>query len=106
MKAKEFLDLVRDVSGAEPHKRERGADEVPDRLSAYSPVEAAALATLLAAAAACEKSPSALEAQLHAILEMTSTGHVEGSHLTHLREIHLEELPEELRGYVTDLLEG
>ncbi|WP_406172603.1 hypothetical protein [Streptomyces sp. NBC_00996] len=106
MSPREFLDLIRKVMDAEPRQRERGADEVTDHLSAYSAAEAAALATILSATASCEKGHEALEAQLHAILELTSTGHVNLGHISRLSEINLKELPIPLREYVTDLLEG
>ncbi|MFF2407196.1 hypothetical protein [Streptomyces sp. NPDC058092] len=76
--------------------RERAADEVADRLSTYSPAQASALATLLSAAAASEKESSALEAELHAILELMSTGHVSLDHISQLREIRLGEVTPEL----------
>jgi len=86
--------------------RERAADEVTDRIGAYTPPQASALATLLAAAAVSEKESSALEAELHAIVELTSTGHVDVPHIAALREIDLGDLPPQLRDYVSDLLEG
>ncbi|OXY94011.1 hypothetical protein [Streptomyces diastatochromogenes] len=105
MKSLEFIDMVRKVLDAEPAVRERAADEVTDRLSAYSPAQASALATLLSAAAASEEDNSALESELHAILELMSTGHVIMGHVAPLREIRLGELQPELREYVSDLLE-
>ncbi|MFF0000144.1 hypothetical protein [Streptomyces avermitilis] len=105
MESREFVHLVRDVLDAEPDVRERAADEVTDRLSAYSPAHASALATLLSAAAVCEKEAVVLEADLHAILELMSTGYVMRDHVSPLFEIRLEELPPTLREYVTDLLE-
>ncbi|MCZ0989322.1 hypothetical protein O1M54_33380 [Streptomyces diastatochromogenes] len=89
MKSLEFIDMVRKVLDAEPAVRERAADEVTDRLSAYSPAQASALATLLSAAAASEEDNSALESELHAILELMSTGHVIMGHVAPLREIRL-----------------
>lgn len=103
--ADEFFALIRKVTDVRPRVREHGADESTDLLSSYSPADSAALATVLSVAAACEKDHAALEAQLHAILELTSTGHVVTSHISHLRAINLEELPTSLREYVTDLLE-
>ncbi|MFC9243522.1 hypothetical protein ACFT7S_05550 [Streptomyces sp. NPDC057136] len=94
------------VLDTEPATRERAADEVADHLSAYSPAQASSLATLLAAAAASEKENSALEAELHAILELVSTGHVGLNHVAQLREIRLGELSPQIQGYVTDLLES
>ncbi|MFE3899123.1 hypothetical protein ACFXPY_01850 [Streptomyces sp. NPDC059153] len=106
MESREFVNVARKVLDATSGVRERAADEVTDRLSAYSPDQASALATLLSAAAASEKENSALEAELHAILELMSTGHVGLDHVSQLREIRLGELPPELREYITDLLES
>ncbi|MEU0119233.1 hypothetical protein ABZ137_37525 [Streptomyces bobili] len=62
-------------------------------------------ATLLAATAASEEEDSATEAELHAIIELTSTGHVGLDDLSPLREINLADLPPQTRDYVSDLLE-
>ncbi|MFE7352671.1 hypothetical protein ACFU8Q_05600 [Streptomyces sp. NPDC057543] len=105
MESREFINIARKVLDAASGARERAADEVTDQLSTYSPAQASALATLLSATAASEKESSALEAELHAILELMSTGHVGLDHVSQLREIRLGEVTPELRGYVTDLLE-
>jgi hypothetical protein len=105
MDASNFLSLIRNITNTESRARERGADETTDWLSSYTATDAVALATILAAAAASEKDFPPLESQLHAILELMSTGHVQLAHISHLREIDLQELPAELRGYVKDLLE-
>ncbi|MFF9062410.1 hypothetical protein ACF09K_27515 [Streptomyces sp. NPDC014882] len=76
-----------------------------DHLGAWTPAQASALATLLAAAAVSEGSNAALEAELHALVELASTGHVGLGTLSPLREIPLAGLPPQLRGYVDDLLE-
>lgn len=104
--ADEFFALIRKITNASSRVREHGADESTDLLDSYSPADSAALATVLSAAAACEKDHAALEAQLHAIVELTSTGHVTTCHISHLKAIDLEELPTSLREYVSDLLEG
>ncbi|MFD5792858.1 hypothetical protein ACFWIO_04825 [Streptomyces diastatochromogenes] len=106
MESREFIEMARKVVDVEPRTRERGADEITDRLSAYSPSQASALATLLSAAAASEGEVSALESQLHAILELTSTGHVDLNHISQLHDIRLQDLPSQLREYVTDLLDS
>ncbi|MFE4216710.1 hypothetical protein ACFVDT_19760 [Streptomyces sp. NPDC057699] len=106
MEPREFIDVARKVLNAESVVRERAADEVTDHLSAYLPAQASSLATLLAAAAAFEKENSALEAELHAILELMSTGHVSVDHVAQLREIRIGELTPELREYINDLLES
>ncbi|MEV5317986.1 hypothetical protein AB0K92_10040 [Streptomyces sp. NPDC052687] len=97
---------MRTILESDARTRERTADEVTDRIGAYTPAQASALATLLAAAAVSEKDSSALEAELHAIVELTSTGHVDVHHIAALREIDLGDLPPQLRDYVGDLLEG
>jgi hypothetical protein len=106
MEPAEFLAVVRALTDGDSRVRERSADEVTDRLSSYGPAEASALATTLAAAAATEEDPAALEAQLHAILELTSTGHVLPVHVQSLRRIDVQELSAGLRDYVVDLFEA
>ncbi|MER7495353.1 hypothetical protein ABT033_22445 [Streptomyces pharetrae] len=98
--------MARNLLATDAGTRERAAGEITDRLNAYSAGQASALATLLAAAAAVETEHSALEAQLHAILELASTGHVTVGHVAQLREIDPGKLPPELAAYVVDLLEG
>jgi hypothetical protein len=105
MDVSHFLNLIRNITNTEPRVRERGADETTDWLSSYTATDAATLATILAATAASEKDFAPLESQLHAILELMSTGHVQVAHISHLREIDLQALPAELREYVNDLLE-
>lgn len=106
LKSHDFIGIARMISEADAQARERAADEVTDHLGAYTPAQASALATLLAATAVCEKENSALEAELHALIELTSTGHVGLEHIAPLREIVLADLPPQLRDYVSDLLEG
>ncbi|WP_413757466.1 hypothetical protein [Streptomyces sp. MMBL 11-3] len=105
MKSVEFVRFIRCVVQEDVGLRKRAADEVTDWVSAYSEAEAVTLATLLSATAALETDVSALEAQLHAILELTSTGHVRVEHLGHLREIDRSTLPASLGEFVTDLLD-
>ncbi|MET7691440.1 hypothetical protein ABZT06_26250 [Streptomyces sp. NPDC005483] len=104
--AREFVAMTREILDPESVARERAADEVTDLLSSYSSTQVSTLATLLSAVAACEKGNSALEAELHAILELMSTGHVAFGHVAQLQDIRLKELSPELREYVTDLLDG
>ncbi|KJK39615.1 hypothetical protein UK15_11335 [Streptomyces variegatus] len=94
------------ISEADAQARERAADEVTDHLGAYTPVQASTLATLLAATAVCESENAALEAELHAVIALTSTGHVDLEHIAPLQELVLADLPPQLREYVSDLLEG
>ncbi|MCX4813388.1 hypothetical protein OG601_22600 [Streptomyces sp. NBC_01239] len=104
MNADQLLGLLRQIiDPGDPAVRERAADELTDWTRSYSAAETITLATVLSATAARETSHLALEAQLHALLELTSTGHVEVAHMAHLREIDLAELPAELRGYLADL---
>jgi hypothetical protein len=104
MESREFIDMARNILDADSLTRERAVDEVADRLNSYSPAQVSTLATLLSGVAVSEKRSSTLEATLHAILELMSTGHVTLDHLAQLREIQLGQLSPELRGYVTDLL--
>ncbi|WP_458243325.1 hypothetical protein [Streptomyces sp. MAI_2237] len=105
MNATDLLDLVRKITDTEPRVRERGADEATDWVSAYTAAEAGATATVLAVTAAAETDHAALEAQLHAILEIMSSGHVQGSHISQIRDIDLQDLPTQIREYISDLLE-
>ncbi|MCF3960432.1 hypothetical protein [Streptomyces fuscigenes] len=106
MRSHEFLAILRMLLDADPKVREGVADEITDRLSSYAPAQASALATLLAATAVAEKDAAALEAELHAILELASTGHVAVEHISSLEELNRDELLPELREYVEDLLSG
>lgn len=106
MDSKDFLKVVRKIVDVEARVRERGADEATDLLGAYSASDATALATVLAATATAENDHRVLESQLHAILELSSTGHVRVTDIAHLREIDTTQLPTGLREYIDDLLEG
>ncbi|MET8568620.1 hypothetical protein [Streptomyces sp. NPDC004783] len=106
MKSHDFIGVARTILVADARERERAADEVTDHVGAYTAAQVSALATLLAATAACETETSALEAELNALIEISSTGHVGLDHLSPLREIVLGDLPPQLRDYVGDLLEG
>ncbi|MGV9558528.1 hypothetical protein [Streptomyces sp. NPDC003401] len=106
LKSREFIEIARMLLEGDPHVRERAADEVTDHLGAYAPAQASALATLLAATAVSEEASAALEAELHALVELASTGHVGLDTLFPLREIPLAGLPPQLQDYVGDLLEG
>ncbi|MFE9678984.1 hypothetical protein ACFYO5_33550 [Streptomyces sp. NPDC006259] len=105
LKSHEFIKIARKVLEGDAKVRERAADEVTDHPGAYTPAQASALATLLAATAAEEVEDSAMEAELHAIVELTATGHVRLDDLSPLREINLDDLPPQIREYVSDLLE-
>ncbi|MFE1951974.1 hypothetical protein ACFW9D_16060 [Streptomyces sp. NPDC059524] len=105
MESPHLAALLRDITSARPEERALSADRVTDRISACTPEEAATLATALAACAAEEEDLTALESQLHAILELTSTGYVRQRHLARLGGLRSRELPEELLGYLHDLLE-
>lgn len=106
LKSQEFISTARMVLSVDAQVRERAADEVTDHVGAYTSAQASALAALLAAAAADEEEDDALEAELHAILELMSTGHVGPDCVSPLQEISLTELAPQLREYVSDLLEG
>ncbi|MEZ0161334.1 hypothetical protein [Streptomyces griseorubens] len=98
--------MARMILEVDAQARERAADEVSDHVGSYTSAQASALATLLAATAASEEENSAREAELHALIELASTGYVDLDHLSPLREIVLGDLPPQLRDYVSDLLEG
>jgi hypothetical protein len=97
--------MARAVLATDPRDRTRAADEVTDLLRSYAPIQAASPATLLASLAATEEDDTALESELHALLELTSTGHIELVHLAPLRERDVTTTAPQLREYVTALLE-
>lgn len=105
IEVQEFINIARTILEDDARARERAADEVTDHVTVYTPAQASALATLLAAAAVSEKENAALEAELHALLALMSTGHVRSDDVSPLHEITLDDLPPQLRGYVSDLLE-
>lgn len=94
------------ITSADSRTREMGADQASDWVNSYTSCETRTLATVLSVSAANEERTSALESQLHAILELTSTGFVELEHIAHLKEISQDQLPAELSEYVDDLLGG
>ncbi|MFF9275392.1 hypothetical protein [Streptomyces griseosporeus] len=106
MRAESLMRLIRLITHTDPRLREKGADEATDWLSAYSAEEAATLATILSIAAARESDLEALESELHAVLELETTGHVGSAHLGYLAEIDRSTLPIPLRPYITDILGG
>jgi hypothetical protein len=106
LKSHDFISMARMILEVDARARERAADEVSDHVGSYTSAQASALATLLAATAASEKENSAREAELHALIELASTGYVDLDHLSSLREIVLGDLPPQLRDHVSDLLEG
>ncbi|MGV9558532.1 hypothetical protein [Streptomyces sp. NPDC003401] len=57
-------------------------------------------------AVASEGRNASLEAESHALVDLTSTGHVGLDTLFPLREIPLAGLPPQLQDYVSDLPEG
>ncbi|MFM9610869.1 hypothetical protein ACKI18_19415 [Streptomyces niveiscabiei] len=106
MKSREFLRLLRGSVDADSTVRMQVADEITDLLSAYSLEEVVALAVTLSAAAAAEENPEVLESQLHAILELATTGYVDVGCVSYLREIDPVGLPGEIKEYIADLLAG
>ncbi|MEV5613640.1 hypothetical protein [Streptomyces sp. NPDC052225] len=99
------MKLIQQITATTPNARSLGADQATDWISSYLPAEASTLATILSVSAAQETETSVLEAQLHAILELTSTGHVKAENITYLEEVSRESLPAELDEYLQDLLE-
>lgn len=106
MQSREFVSMVRKILDSEAAVRERAADEVADQLNSYSPAQVSTLATLLSSIASLEADHSTLEAELHAIIGLTSTGHVALDHVEQLREIQLAKVSPQLQEYVIDLLDG
>ncbi|MHB9857886.1 hypothetical protein [Streptomyces sp. YIM S03343] len=100
-----LLDLTRQLLDPEPAIRERGADVVTGMIRSYSAAEVNMLATLLSLCACREQHRDTLEAQLHALFELGSSGFLQPEALSRLREIDVHGLPNDLRAYVADLLE-
>jgi hypothetical protein len=100
------MELVRQVTAQDPRQRELGADRVPDWLGSYSRNDATVLAGLLSLSAACEVDHAALEAQLHALLELGSRGFTDQENISRIRDIDHDQLSENLLEYVNDLLES
>ncbi|MFJ3336707.1 hypothetical protein [Streptomyces sp. NPDC086766] len=100
-----MIELLRLIAHVDPKCREEGADRAADWAAGLPRSEATTLATVLAASAACEEDLGALEAQLHAILEISSTGQVNVENLQYLQQIDRTAVTEEIRQYVADLLE-
>lgn len=98
-------ELLRGIASDEPSERTLTADQVTDLLRSYTASDVAALAGALTACAVGEEDLTALEAQLHALLQLSTTGHLRQHHLWRLEELHSRELPADLREYLHDLLE-
>ncbi|MFI7010864.1 hypothetical protein [Streptomyces sp. NPDC050145] len=105
MESRQLVALLREIVAANPRTRALGADRVTDLIRAYQPGEVTTLVTALAAGAAEERDLVALEAQLHAIFELTFTGQVRRAHLAHLEQLRTRDLPAELHDYLRDLLD-
>ncbi|MBZ4323594.1 hypothetical protein [Streptomyces huiliensis] len=82
-----------------------GADQATDWVGAYSVGDGEALVGVLIVCAVSETDWGALEAQLHGLLELGAGGFTHPENLGRLREIAPGKLPQELRGYLDDLLE-
>lgn len=106
MRPDEFIGIARNILDSASTVRERAIDEAVDSVRSYSPAQASALATLLSAIAVSERQESCLEAELHAIFELMSTGHVTRDHVSHLQEIRNLKSFGGIREYISDLLEA
>ncbi|MEV6954347.1 hypothetical protein [Streptomyces sp. NPDC051183] len=96
--------LVRALRGPAPRARERAADEASDWPDSWPPDEGRVLCAALARAAAREADPTALEAELNALLRLGRF--LDGPALAVLSTIPVGSLPEPLRPYLADLLAG
>ncbi|MGW0428691.1 hypothetical protein ACWDZZ_16870 [Streptomyces sp. NPDC002990] len=97
-------ELVRRLRAADPRVRELAADEASDRPDAREPEVGRYLCAALARAVVRERDPAALEAGLHALLELRRF--LEEPALAVLRTLDAGALPRPLRPYLDDLLEG
>lgn len=105
MDSERLMELVRQLMDADPRRREMGAEKVTDWVNSYSSTEGRMLATLLSICASNEGDHGALESQLHALIELGSSGSVDVDSIYHLREIDRSSIPSTLSEYVNDLLE-
>ncbi|WP_369204183.1 hypothetical protein [Streptomyces sp. PU-14G] len=97
--------FVRQLFDPDPRRRELAADRCADWPSSYGREDVRILSRALATCAATEGDSSALEAQLHALFELGSTGFQPRSDLAPLRAIDRDALPGVLCEYVDDLLD-
>lgn len=104
--ADQLMELVRHVTDRDSRQRELGADRTTDWMGSYSEADGRILVGVLTIAAASERDHGALEAQLHALLELGSRGFTDFRSLSRLREIDRDPLPSNLRDYVDDLLDA
>lgn len=102
--SQQFLELIRGATTLDSSQREQAADAVTDLVSSYSRAEVNTLAVVLAVVAAGERDYAALESELHALLELGASGFLAAEALSHLREIDKGSVPENLVGYIEDLL--
>ncbi|MFI9028889.1 hypothetical protein [Streptomyces sp. NPDC053560] len=106
IQASQMLDILRNVCANDPQLREYGADTVTDLVGSYSRTEVQILAGVLSLCASSEENYETLEAQLHAILELGSTGLLSVDNIQRLREIDRAKIPVELSDYIDDLLQN
>lgn len=105
LRASDFVSVIREVISHDPSGRTVAADRCVDVLGHYSSVQVRSLAVVLSSLSAIETSPEALEAQLHALLELGQTGFVAPEDLASVGNIHRVNLSQELCKYVSDLLQ-
>ncbi|MFI6471458.1 hypothetical protein ACIBL5_14570 [Streptomyces sp. NPDC050516] len=105
MNSEQLVELVRGLVSVDARKREMVADVVCDWVGSCSRADGTVLAGVLSASASCESDPAALEAQLHALLELGAGGLTDLESIAHLREIDRGKMTESLIEYVDDLLE-
>ncbi|MET9321587.1 hypothetical protein ABZX75_15555 [Streptomyces sp. NPDC003038] len=98
---REFVRLLR---AADPRVRELAADEASDRPDSWEPEVGRYLCAALVRTVVREEDPAALEAGLHALLELSRF--LEEPALAVLRGLDAGALPQHLRPYLRDLLEG
>ncbi|MEV8534017.1 hypothetical protein [Streptomyces sp. NPDC051211] len=97
-----LLQLLRKLVADDPSQRALGADESTDWPNSYAPVDGRILAGVLAICAACESDPTALEAQLNAIIQLGGLADEES--VSYLKVLEGADLPDGLADYVHDIL--
>lgn len=100
-----YLELLHAITSPQPKIREQAADESTDLIGSYSSRQAKVLAFALASQSSIETAAESLEAELHAIIEIGTTGVIQNEDVNPLAALRTKDLPREIQEYVNDILE-
>ncbi|MGK5531097.1 hypothetical protein [Streptomyces sp. URMC 129] len=87
-----LIDLLRGLTASVPETRDAACGTVTDWVSAFSPTEAAVVASVVAAAATVEADPTCRESQLHALTELGESASITAEALSPLTELDVRSL--------------